>query len=152
MLLMCRSVISLLPSLPLSLKNILLPAKCVTDHCRGTIFCLHQVHFIQYLSWCLVETAGRKTTEVKPHCTRVVLACGDTHVRWTFGFPLTPTLNTNLTSRDFLGWRKLCLTLCRRSLNQSKFLLQLFSWWWGPIMSIFSERPTFDIIFQINRN
>ena len=43
-------------------------------------FFSHQVHFIQYLSWCLVEIDGRKTTEVKPHCTKVVLACGDTHV------------------------------------------------------------------------
>ena len=152
MLLMCWSVISLLPSLPHSLKNILLPAKCVTDHRRGGQFLFHQVHFIQYLPCCLVEIDGRKTTEVKPHCTKVVLACGDTHVGWTFGFPLTPTLNTNPTSWDFLGWKILCLTLCRRSLKQFKFLLQFFSWWWGPIMSIFSERPTFDIIFQINRN
>ena len=152
MLLMCRSVISLLPSLSLSLKNTLLPAKCVTDHRRGGQFLFHQVHFIQYLPCCLVEIDGRKTTEVKPHCTKVVLACGDTHVGWTFGFPLTPTLNTNPTSWDFLGWKILCLTLCRRFLNQSKFLLQFFSWWWGPTMSIFSVRPTFDILFQINRN
>ena len=151
MLLMCWSVISLLPSLPLSLKNILLPAKFFIEHRRGGQFIFHQVHFIQYMPCCLVEIDGRKTTEVKPHCTKVVLACGDTHVGWTFGFPLTPTLNTNPT-RDLLGWRKLCLTLCRRFLNQSKFLLQFFSWWWGPTMSIFSVRPTFDILFQINRN